>query len=65
GGNISTFYLAETIAAREDAVMLRLIFLALLLVPSTMLRAQSRNLEIYWVDVEGGAATLILSPSGE
>jgi len=45
--------------------MLRLIFLALLLVPSTMLRAQSRNLEIYWVDVEGGAATLILSPSGE
>lgn len=25
----------------------------------------SRNLDIYWVDVEGGAATLIVSPSGE
>ena len=30
-----------------------------------MLHAQSRNLEIYWIDVEGGAATLIVSPSGE
>jgi len=29
------------------------------------LLAQSKNLEIYWVDVEGGAATLIVSPSGE
>src|SRR5262245_51320459 len=27
--------------------------------------AQSRNLNIYWVDVEGGAATLVVSPSGE
>jgi competence protein ComEC len=27
--------------------------------------AQSRNLDIYWVDVEGGAATLVVSPSGE
>jgi beta-lactamase superfamily II metal-dependent hydrolase len=27
--------------------------------------AQSRNLEIYWIDVEGGAATLIVAPSGE
>ena len=26
---------------------------------------QPRNLDIYWVDVEGGAATLIVSPSGE
>jgi beta-lactamase superfamily II metal-dependent hydrolase len=25
----------------------------------------SRNLEIYWVDAEGGASTLIVSPSGE
>src|SRR5215475_9760491 len=65
GGNISTFYLAETIAAREDAVMLRLTILLLMLLPSTTLQAQSRNMEIYWVDVEGGAATLIVSPSGE
>ena len=30
-------------------------------------RAQSnaQNLQIYWIDVEGGAATLIVSPSGE
>ena len=27
--------------------------------------AQSRNLEIYWIDVEGGAATLVVTPSGE
>ena len=27
--------------------------------------AQSRNLDIYWVDVEGGAATLLVAPSGE
>ncbi len=45
--------------------MPRLLFLGLLLIPSVMLNAQSRNLEIYWIDVEGGAATLIVSPSGE
>ena len=44
--------------------MRRFLLLALLLVPS-VLNAQSRNLEIYWIDVEGGAATLIVSPSGE
>jgi competence protein ComEC len=32
---------------------------------TTETRAQTRNLEIYWIDVEGGAATLIISPSGE
>lgn len=26
---------------------------------------RAKNLEIYWVDVEGGAATLIVSPAGE
>ena len=36
-------------------VMLRLITFALLLVPTGLLQAQSRNLEIYWIDVEGGA----------
>ncbi|PYQ68882.1 MAG: MBL fold metallo-hydrolase, partial [Acidobacteria bacterium] len=45
--------------------MLRFLLPALLLVPSGVLDAQSRNLEIYWIDVEGGAATLIVSPSGE
>src|SRR5436853_2054301 len=27
--------------------------------------AQTRNLEIYWIDVEGGASTLFVSPAGE
>ena len=30
-----------------------------------LLQAQSRNLDIYWIDVEGGASTLIVAPSGE
>jgi len=30
-----------------------------------LLPAQSRTLDIYWVDVEGGAATLIVAPSGQ
>jgi beta-lactamase superfamily II metal-dependent hydrolase len=38
---------------------------ALLLAPVGMASAQPRNLDIYWIDVEGGAATLIVSPSGE
>jgi len=46
-------------------VMLRLITFALLLVPAGLLQPQIRNLQIYWVDVEGGAATLLISPSGE
>ena len=39
-------------------------FVLLLLLPGTA-SAQSRTLDIYWIDVEGGAATLIVSPSGE
>jgi competence protein ComEC len=26
---------------------------------------QARNLDIYWVDVEGGGATLIVTPEGQ
>jgi competence protein ComEC len=44
--------------------MLRIILL-LCLVPAALLQAQSRNLDIYWIDVEGGAATLILTPGGQ
>jgi competence protein ComEC len=45
---------------------MRMFFLlALLLVPSGLLTAQSRTLDIYWIDAEGGAATLTVSPSGE
>ncbi|RPI54115.1 MAG: MBL fold metallo-hydrolase [Acidobacteria bacterium] len=43
--------------------------LALLAIAAAVLSAQrggtTRMLDIYWVDVEGGAATLIVSPSGE
>ena len=42
-----------------------LLLSAILIAPFGMLRAQSRNLDIYWIDVEGGAATLVVSPSGE
>jgi len=46
--------------------MLQHVLLALLLLlPAGSLGAQSRNLDIYWIDVEGGAATLIVAPSGE
>ncbi len=44
--------------------MLRSIVL-LLLAPGLLLLAQNRNLDIYWVDVEGGAATLIVTPAGQ
>ena len=31
---------------------------------ATLLPAASRNLEIYWIDAEGGASTLIVAPGG-
>jgi len=41
----------------------------LVLVPALLtagiLPAASRNLEIYWIDAEGGAATLIVAPGGQ
>src|SRR5437660_8595019 len=44
---------------------LLILLLAFLLFPSGTLRADSKPLDIYWIDTEGGAATLIVSPSGE
>jgi beta-lactamase superfamily II metal-dependent hydrolase len=32
---------------------------------AALLAGQARTLDIYWIDVEGGAATLIIAPSGE
>ncbi len=32
---------------------------------ASSLAAASKNLEIYWIDADGGASTLIVSPSGE
>ena len=50
--------------------MTRWITRALLIVAVSLLQpgrgtTQTSHLDIYWVDVEGGAATLIVSPSGE
>src|ERR1700690_2256270 len=36
-----------------------------LLIGGMSLGAQARNLDIYWVDVEGGGATLIVTPQGQ
>ena len=38
---------------------------ALLGLSMACLSAAPRNLEIYWIDAEGGAATLIVAPSGQ
>jgi competence protein ComEC len=43
--------------------MFRLAFLSLL--TAILVTAQSKPLDIYWVDVEGGAATLIVTPTGQ
>src|SRR3977135_1497925 len=47
--------------------MLFLTLLAMLLAQSSLAQpaAPPKNLDMYWVDVEGGAATLIVAPSGE
>jgi competence protein ComEC len=49
--------------------MRALTFFATLLVavatPFAQSAAPPKNLEIYWIDVEGGAATLIVAPSGQ
>jgi competence protein ComEC len=45
-----------------------IIFLALVLLalaPAVATHAQSNNLKIYWIDTEGGAATLIVTPLGQ
>jgi len=39
--------------------------LAALVISGAAVAAQARNLDIYWVDVEGGGATLIVTPEGQ
>lgn len=43
--------------------MFRIVLLSLL--TALLAAAQSKPLEIYWIDVEGGAATLIVTPGGQ
>src|SRR5664279_3402398 len=45
--------------------MPRMRMLLLGLLSACALFGASRNLEIYWIDAEGGAATLIVAPSGQ
>jgi competence protein ComEC len=45
--------------------MIKTLTAALALLCSSALFGASGNLEIYWIDAEGGAATLIVSPTGE
>src|SRR3954463_6595537 len=45
--------------------MLKKLAITLAFAGTAFLCAASRNLEIYWIDAEGGAATLIVSPSGQ
>jgi len=45
--------------------MVRTLCLCLALATATALHAQLRVLKIFWIDVEGGAATLIVAPSGQ
>ena len=44
---------------------LALLGTAVFLTCAVFAQAQSKNLDIYWIDVEGGASTLIVAPSGE
>ena len=45
--------------------MRRVLSLAITLFLSQLLVVAANNLRIYFVDVEGGAATLIVTPAGE
>ena len=47
--------------------MRRMVLLVGVIVVAFLVRghAQSKNFDIYWIDVEGGASTLLVAPSGE
>jgi beta-lactamase superfamily II metal-dependent hydrolase len=57
------------VSGSEELMMtksiVRSVWLAALLLGPDLASAQARNLDIYWVDVEGGGATLMVAPSGE
>src|ERR1039457_137472 len=52
-------------SARSCVQMFKTFILILWVLGTAALFGASRNLEIYWIDAEGGAATLIVSPSGQ
>ena len=46
-------------------VVCRIWLIGMLCIPVGPATAQSPTFDIYWVDVEGGAATLAVAPTGE
>jgi competence protein ComEC len=62
-GQVLRKLLAALFRVSQTAVLVCWVVLSLILSPS--LSAQSKTLDIYWIDVEGGAATLIVTPTGE
>jgi beta-lactamase superfamily II metal-dependent hydrolase len=58
---------AVAVAARGAAqsILMRTLSAGILLLTSAMILPAAKNLEVYAIDVEGGQATLIVSPSGE
>lgn len=53
------------VTGRSPVTSLAYILLAVFLLKTSDLAAQAKTLDIYWIDVEGGAATLIVTPAGE
>src|SRR5438552_2032050 len=57
---------ALTLATKESNMRIRIaVTLMLVLACALPAAAQRRGLDIYFVDTEGGAATLIVTPAGE
>ena len=50
---------------RDTIFGMKPLFAALVLLGSASLLPAARNLEVYFIDVEGGQSTLLVSPSGE
>ena len=57
-----------TLAGRRGArnnLPMRMLLVGILLAGSATMLTAAKNLEVYAIDVEGGQATLVVSPSGE
>jgi competence protein ComEC len=58
-------FLQRRVPGRDTISGMKALFAALLLLGSASLLPAARNLEVYFIDVEGGQSTLLVSPSGE
>jgi beta-lactamase superfamily II metal-dependent hydrolase len=57
--------MTHPLTSRRIRPCLPLLAIAFAAVFAAGVAAEDRGLEIYWIDVEGGAATLIVTPAGE